>query len=395
MDLSKKRLIGKLLIYLYLVLFPLGQLIRIDSVLSVGRFTIQPIDLLAVISLVMVPLFGVKIRSELKIVLAFFIVATFSLALSLTYIPLSFLGISTAYLLRLVSYFSLLLLANASITSVKEKRSLMTMLIIALFVTAFIGWFQYLVLPDLRFMVLFGWDDHLNRLIGSLLDPGFTSVLMVFGSLSTLLIFLKRKSWIYLALSMFFVLTLAFTYSRAGYLALLVGLVAVAKLRKEYKAVGLVTAAFFVIVTLLPRGIGEGVRLERTFSITARFQSYYEALVVWTSSPVFGVGYNSYCLVKSALFPMTNTLSHSCSGSDSSLLLVLATTGVVGLMILIYIGVKLVKIVEKNIYGQVFISCFVALIVHSLFVNSLFYPWVMGWMVLILSISLRGEFKSE
>ena len=298
MALSKKRLIGKSLIYLYLAIFPLGQLIRIDSVLNVGRLTIQPIDLLAATSLVLVPLFGIKIKSELKIVFAFFIAATFSLVLSSTYIPITFFGLSTAYLVRLISYFTLLLLAGASIINEKEKRVLMTTLIFVLLVTALIGWAQYIALPDLRFMVFFGWDDHLNRLVGTPLDPGFTSILMVFGSLSSLLIFLKRKSWIYLALSVFFALTLAFTYSRAGYLAFVVGLIAVGRIKRDYKLTAILATIFTLIIIALPRGIGEGVRLERTFSIVSRLQSYFESVIIWTSSPVFGVGYNNYCFVK-------------------------------------------------------------------------------------------------
>jgi hypothetical protein len=69
--------------------------------------------------------------------------------------------------------------------------------------------------------------------------------------------------------------------------------------------------------------------------------------------------------------------------------LVLATTGILGFLIFANLIQKLVVDLAKNTYGLTFLSCLVALLIHSLFVNSLFYPWVMGWMGLLLSISLK------
>ena len=36
------------------------------------------------------------------------------------------------------------------------------------------GILQYALVPDLRSLHILGWDDHLNRLAGSFLDPNFT-----------------------------------------------------------------------------------------------------------------------------------------------------------------------------------------------------------------------------
>ena len=79
----------------------------------------------------------------------------------------------------------------------------------------------------------------------------------------------------------------------------------------------------------------------------------------------------------------------SCSGSDSSLLFVFATTGIVGLMIFLYAGRVMFSSTGRAVYGIAFVSSLVAVLIHSLFLNSLFYPWVMGWMGILLAISLK------
>jgi hypothetical protein len=95
------------------------------------------------------------------------------------------------------------------------------------------------------------------------------------------------------------------------------------------------------------------------------------------------------CRARVQLLGQVDLNSHACSGSASSLLLILATTGVLGFIIFVNLIYKLIADLAKNTYGLTFLSCLVAVLVHSLFVNSLFYPWVMGWMGLLLSISLK------
>ena len=144
-----------------------------------------------------------------------------------------------------------------------------------------------------------------------------------------------------------------------------------------------------LIVVSLPRPGGEGVKLERTASITFRIEDYRNTLIIINKAPLFGVGYNNMCIARGKFSDQANLNSHACSGSASSLLLVLATTGIVGFLIFANLIQKLIVSLTKNVYGLTFLSCLVALLVHSLFVNSLFYPWVMGWMGILLSVSLK------
>ena len=80
--------------------------------------------------------------------------------------------------------------------------------------------------------------------------------------------------------------------------------------------------------------------------------------------------------------------SNACGGSDSSFLLVLTTTGVVGLIIFINTIYIFSKIIGDTKYKKVLVSVSMALFVHSFFANSLFYPWIMGYFGILVAISM-------
>ncbi|MDZ4229052.1 MAG: hypothetical protein U1C50_02245, partial [Patescibacteria group bacterium] len=124
----------------------------------------------------------------------------------------------------------------------------------------------------------------------------------------------------------------------------------------------------------LPRPGGEGVKLERLVSARQRISNYQLSIDFWRQSPVLGLGFDTLRYYRD------NQASHSASGLDSSLLLVLVTTGVVGLAAY----VNLLKHLWQN--HPLMRLSLVALVTHSLFVNSLFYPWVMVWLFCLVSL---------
>ena len=189
-----------------------------------------------------------------------------------------------------------------------------------------------------------------------------------------------------------FILALALTYSRAGYVAFLGGILTFLLAKKSLKKVLVIMGLFAFIVLLIPSFGSEGVHLGRTKSIFARLESYSEAIKLTAKSPVFGVGFNNLCVAKDKFLGQTaNFQSHACSGIESSLLMLLATSGVVGIIVFVYLIYWIIREIPKDIYGLTFISSLVALLLHSLFVNSLFYPWVMGWMGLLLGVSFKEK----
>jgi O-antigen ligase len=183
-------------------------------------------------------------------------------------------------------------------------------------------------------------------------------------------------------------LSIAFTYSRASFLSLFAGGIAVIFLEKSIKKPMLFMGLFVAILLFLPRSQGEGVRLERTSSIEARVGNYRETLQIFRQYPVMGVGMNNLCNFRVKMSGQ-NERSHSCGGSDSSLLYILATTGVVGFFVFSNLVLGFFRNISPDYYGNLTKICVISLGIHSIFANSLFYPWVMGFALLLLAASVR------
>ena len=348
----------QIILFAFLILFPFGQIIKIGQ--------INPIDIAVLLGAIVAIL---KRYKKPRYFNSFLSVALFSYLLSIFIIKNSQVAVGFLYFARLTSYLYFYLFLR----SFKDKKLLFNSLLLTSFFSALFGWFQYFIYPDLTSLKYFGWDDHLYRLVGTFLDPGFTCLIIVFGAL---LSYAKKK---YLLFS-FFVITLAFTYSRAGYLAFVFSLFIASLIFKKLKIFLISISCFVAIVFLLPTPAGEGVNLARTYSITFRIENYQETFQIFKKFPVFGVGFNNLCIYKGS------GNSHSCSGSDSSLLLILATTGIVGFIVFISSILKIIFNLKKGFYSNTFLVILAAVFIHSFFANSLFYPWVMGYLAIMASL---------
>jgi O-antigen ligase len=120
-------------------------------------------------------------------------------------------------------------------------------------------------------------------------------------------------------------------------------------------------------IIVLPRRPGEGTKLERTSSIFAKVENYQEGYKLFTQSPIIGHGYNNLPLIRNS-----NATSHANSGFVGSLLTILTTTGLIGFF-LFSIGIGTYYHQSDLLKKTMLIS----LLVHSLFANSLLYPWIL------------------
>ncbi len=383
------------LVFLYLVLFPFGQLGRIEIAPSV---TLHLGDLVVGATALLWVVIQLAGRSFTKPPLSrpfLFIIAVFvfSLLAGMAKVPEHEALAGFLYLIRFGAYVILYF----AIWDLVRKRFLSQTLIftslvaVGLYIIVF-GWFQYFLMPDLRLLIKLGWDDHYFRLVGTFLDPGFTGILLVFF---ILLVFSRLPAlpvggWkgIGQGRYWFFILqgtvTLAFTYSRASYLALLAGLATFYIVRRNLKLVLVPSLLLLLLIPLLPRPGGEGVRLERTSTVSTRWENYREALGISLANPLLGVGFNLYRAGRPV-----STDSHSGAGSDSSLLFVFATTGIIGLISFLGLWARILRFSWRrrmNENGIALLATVVALLVHANFTNSLFYPWVLGWMAILLGM---------
>lgn len=277
--------------------------------------------------------------------------------------------IGLQYLLRFAIYSSL-----PFFTKPLFKKSTLHNLIYYLgLVTLMTGLLQYIFLPDVRFLSAWNWDDHYFRIIGSFLDPGFTGLLLV-------LFFTYYISHNHRLLTIFSFIALALTYSRSSYLAFLVAMGALSFQKKSPLFFAKAVILLVVTIAILPRASqGEGVKLERTSTIQARLINWGQSFQIFSDHPVMGVGFNTYRYAQRDYgFLEENKwqVSHAGAGADSSLLFVAATTGMLGLTTYLFYLKHLYKILDTRY--------FIPILVHSIFLNSLFYPAIMLLMALLI-----------
>ena len=159
--------------------------------------------------------------------------------------------------------------------------------------------------------------------------------------------------------------------------------------RRKSKKLFLGAVIFGVItIAVLPRPGGEGVKLERQSTIWARINNYKESIQFFWEKPVFGQGFNTLRYVKrdkGLLGEDDWRRTHSGAGVDSSLLFTLATTGVVGLVVYLDLLEKMIKQSLKEKKG-ILLASGGAILIHSMFNNSLFYSFIMLWWWILLGI---------
>lgn len=390
MDDAKDKIVRGL-IYLYLIIFPFGQILRFKLSFFGQNLNLVVIDIIALILLFLFIFSRKNLKNILKTDYGLLLVLLFSFIVNIPYWGIKSSIPGFFYLIRLISYFAMFYFVKNIFKSKKDKKFILNALIGVTFFSAVFGWIQYFVYPDLRPLQYLDWDDHLFRLVGSFLDPGFTGLFFTFGFLLSFNEYFKKRDKKYLIISLFLAISTAFTYSRASILALMLGFSVILILNKRIKVMILTVIAFVLLLVLLPRPGGMGVRLERLYSIFLRIRNYEETIHIFNKRPVFGVGYNNLCVSRLKFLPHAETGAHSCSGSDSSLLLILATTGVVGALSFLGYIYRFVKGIIVSKHNIAILSILTSLFIHSLFVNSLFYTFTMGFLAILTPVYIKKK----
>jgi len=169
-----KERVYKNLVFVFFILFPFGQLFRISLEIFARNIYLHPVDLVAILILLIWFFERSKKPKIYPWIVAFVVTFSFSLIFSLTIFQLKEITIGLMYLLRVFAYISVFLLTWDILNTNKSLKSQLYNFLIAVSVFSAIGgWIQYFLYPDLRALEAYGWDDHYYRLIGTLLDPGF------------------------------------------------------------------------------------------------------------------------------------------------------------------------------------------------------------------------------
>ena len=384
MGIAKKINWNTIFIFLFFVLFPFGQILRFNINFAGISIPIVPIDIVVGGGALIAVVQQKSKPNYFKYIQNFLAVAAFSYIFStISYKSDSVYGLF--YLFRITAYiYFLIYVWNYLRKTYISKKVLINSLLAVSVVSAVFGWIQYFTIPDLKPLYYIGWDMHLYRLAGTFLDPTFLGLVIVFGLIISLDYFIDTGKKRYTIILLFLLISLGFTYVRAAYLAFFAAYIVLGLAKKQLRKVMYLLLGLVMIALVLPTAKNHSIILTRTFSISARFTNYREALEVFKNNPVLGVGYNNMCAARNKFIGFEDYSSHACSGADSSLLLVLATTGIVGLFIFIDMSLRVIALTLKNKKWYVVIAAGSALFVHSFFSNSLFFPWIMGYMSILL-----------
>ena len=387
------------LLFCYLVLFPFGQLNRLPISLfqspEIRFYLTDLVMFLLILTWGIWRFLLIKKKYTLppltKPIFLFLMIAIISLIVNSSRLSIRELFVSGLYLLRWIVYAGLyfVLIDLKDRFNYLKWSSMVNYLIVLGAMTAIFGLVQYLIWPDIGFLEVFGYDPHYFRLVGTFFDPGFigiilvlTLILLVVSNWEKIGVFKMKNLPVHCLLFTLYC-SLALTYSRSSYLAYLMGMGVIAFIKKAPRFFLIILFIGALTLLILPRQSGgEGIRLERTSTIQARAGSWQNALIISRDHPLIGVGFNAFRYAQRDYGFLKEQWqeSNAGAGADSSLLFVLATTGIIGFLTYLGIWWKILRIGNLTILASA-----LAILIHSLFLNSLFYPWVMAWMWILLA----------
>lgn len=319
--------------------------------------------------------------------MVFILLALLSLALTPLHLTFEQYLTSFFYTVRFSLYLLLgwLILSGALVTI---KENLHKILLTSGAGLAILGLLQFILLPDLQFLQRGGWDPHYLRTVSTFLDPNFA------GAYFTLTLLLMashlggipdRTPRIYYLLFTACYFALLTTFSRSSYAMFLTGGLVLAVLKKSKHSAFIIMLLFLGLMLgfyLYTQTISTPRNIDRTQSASSRLSTWQQGLAMMQKYPILGVGYNSYryALKELNLADEQFIQNHGASGNDSSLLFVLSTMGILGFISYLFFLVSLVKQ-----GGKLLKASLAGLLVHSFFANSLFYPPILLWIVLIFA----------
>ncbi len=313
----------------------------------------------------------------------FFSWLAISLVISLFFYPLDQNILAVMYFLRLVGYVIFFWVFYTYIQKCKEVIPFYrgVIAITSLLVVVF-SIVQYALYPNIGNLAYQGWDPHLYRLVGLFFDPPVTA--SVFFLLGSFLVLTLKERWMKITAVLVFVSLFFLTYSRGGFVALFATIAIYSFRKMKFKLLIAFIALASILYFVIPKNISEGLNLARTASIQTRIIDYNKAITIWKEHPVFGIGYNHIRAEKDKyekepIEELYNP-SHASASFHSSFLMILVTSGVVGLVLFGGVLLSLGRISGYAMYSLIFLS------IYSLTDNLLLHPFMLFLFSILIPI---------
>lgn len=240
--------------------------------------------------------------------------------------------IATLYALRLLLYFIGLACA-ASLTGLETRATTLIHAVIALLILGCL--IQFGALPDLSMLQSAGWDPHRYRIVGSFLDSSVTAAMLGMSLLYTArATHMPYRRLIGVTLLGLFVLT----YARGAYVAAIVASLWLLHSWKTMRVFAAIVALCVIVIVAAPKPQGEAGKLLRTSTIESRMRDWREGYRIWHNHPVLGIGYNHIRDFKSTGYQkraQVDGYDHAGASFHNSFLMIAATLGIVGLVVVL------------------------------------------------------------
>ncbi len=317
-------------------------------------------------------------------------------AISLLSIIFSGQWIGVLHWLRMVAYTCLVWLGMSLIsTQVIKFETLIKWIVRIGMILLIAGVGQLIFLPDFTMLRDFGYDPHRFRLASTFLDPNFCGLVLLSIGWWSFWMSRQLKNRFYLMVSIALFIGVIMTLSRTAYLAGLISAILIGWRLWRWKVIVGVLVAL-VIGLMIP---SVQVRLIGAFkmdvSASERLESWRNGVIVWQQSPILGVGYGN---LRSAMTELNLRKSYSADGGnagaglDSSLLVVLASTGLVGVSVFLMWWIMMWRqLLLAGDKGYWLISLWISWIVGGQFINAWFYPSLMLIFYLIAGAIIGGS----
>lgn len=388
------------LFYLCIAVLSLGQF---SSIYKSGEANIYLFDIVVgLFSFAGLIFFLIQKKLEIPKKLIPFLVFTFislvALLVNLYWLEGMQILTSAFYWIRWVLYLIAAIIAyNLLLNKKIETKSILKAFLVSGVFLSLVGFIQLVVLPDFEKLdPSLGWDPHKNRLASTFFDPnfvgGYLNICFILGIAALQQKFVSKK---FVITSIAIILAAIFlTFSRSAWAmsAIIIFVYGAFKYRKL-----LIVAAVLAILTYaaIPRVQSRisGVT-DPADSAHFRIISWQNAYKIAQNNLLIGVGFNTfrYAQQEYGNFEVGETGGNSGAGTDSSFLLVLATTGIFGLLSFL-IGYFAPITQKQNIFYLPVVAAFCGLFIQSQFINALFYPQILfGWLVLL---SIFSYFSSR
>lgn len=246
---------------------------------------------------------------------------------------------------------------------------------------------QYVFIPDLRFLARWGWDPHMYRAVGTMLDPPIVGSVLGILMIAAL-IYRERLA----SLANF--IAIVFLFSRSTYLAVCIVVASYLLSQRRWMltvmwgialGVGIVAAPMTI-----PRGMTlESAKIDRVSTVGSRWTEISKGLMVWRQHPIVGIGYNRIPQYKKTTtvekYASYTDANHASSAYHSFWVTQLATTGILGVMILLAVLLMI------SLRYPLMTFAFAVPSIIGIFDNVLFHPFVL---VLLIVTSVAGVWRA-